>query len=45
MSKKIIADEIEWDWTGPQTGKGSKESLVKEFAETWGAMVLSFMPG
>lgn len=45
MSEKMFADEIEWDWTGPQNGKGTKEELVAEFANTWGALVSSFMPG
>ena len=45
MADKMFADTIEWDWTGPQKGKGTKEALVKEFADTWGSMVSSFTPG
>lgn len=45
MSEKMFADEIEWNWTGPQTGKGKKEELVEEFSMTWGSLVSSFMPG
>ena len=45
MADKMFADTIEWDWTGPQKGKGTKEALVKEMADTWGSMVSSFTPG
>ena len=44
MADDMFADEIEWIWSGPQVGKGSKEDLVKEFAGSWGAMVSAFNP-
>ena len=44
MAKKYFAPTIEWDWSGPQTGSGSPDDLVKEFAATWGSMVSVFHP-
>merc|ERR1719181_81133 len=45
MADDMFADEMEWMWSGPQVGKGTKEDLVKEFAGSWGAMVSAFSPG
>merc|ERR1719446_1238239 len=39
-----FAEDIVYDWSGPQQGKG-KDALVKEFGATWGAMVSNFNPG
>ena len=44
MADQLFDTNIEYDWSGPQTGKG-KSALVKDFAGTWGAMVSAFLPG
>ena len=44
MADQLFDKQIEYEWSGPQTGKGSA-ALVKDFAGTWGAMVANFLPG
>merc|ERR1719164_194094 len=45
MADELFADQVAWNWSGPQNGKGTRNDFVQEFANTWGGMVSAFLPG
>lgn len=43
QADEMFAEELEWNWSGPQTGKGPKADLVKEMDAGWARTVSAFL--
>jgi len=44
-NRAFMAEEMEWEWSGGVSGKGSKEDYFKVLEGSWGALVSQFLPG